>query len=352
MKLSELERPRERARRRILVADDDGITRRILEHWLSVLGFDVVMAKDGNEAWEILQQHEAPELVLMDWVMPGIDGIELCNRMREAPGNYYHYILMMTGRTDLSHVVHALQSGADDCITKPFEEPELKARLGVACRILDLQDELIQAREEIRQQAMKDSLTGLWNRAAFTEMFERELDRAKRGQGQTGLLLLDLDHFKQVNDTHGHMAGDVALRKAARLLRESVRAYDFVGRFGGEEFLIAFPNCNADEAQNQAERIRKAVASTPIQVGETEIPLTFSIGTAVAGPDQQSIGATLAAADVALYRAKNTGRNRVVSCRRPPQEILAFQGRPEACCASCDAEIASTCAAAGERVPS
>ena len=334
--------------RRILVAEDDGITRRILEHWLGVLGFEVITANDGNQAWEILQGPDAPELILMDWVMPGIDGIELCRRLREMPGTYYHYILMMTGRSDLSHVVHALESGADDCVTKPFEQPELKARLGVACRILDLQDELIKTREEIREQAMKDSLTGLFNRAAFTEMFERELDRAKRNEGQTALLLLDLDHFKKVNDMHGHMTGDVVLRKAARLLRESVRAYDFVGRFGGEEFFIAFPNCDADQARDHAERIRQTVVASPIRVGSAEIPLSFSIGASVADSNQRSIGATLAAADVALYRAKSAGRNRVITCRRAPEEVVAFQGRPEDCCASCNPRLARNCTTAGE----
>lgn len=335
--------PLKESARRILVAEDDAITRRILEHWLSALGFEVTMAEDGNQAWEILQQEKAPELILMDWVMPGIDGIELCRRMRESPGDYYHYILMMTGRSDLSHVVHALQSGADDCLTKPFEQPELKARLSVACRILDLQDQLIEAREHIRLQAMKDALTGLWNRAAFTEMFEQELDRAKRIKGQTGLLLLDLDHFKEVNDKHGHMTGDAVLRKAARMLRESVRAYDFVGRYGGEEFFIAFPNCDAEQARSHAERIRKTVASTSIQVGAEEISVSFSIGTAVAGADQRTIGPTLAAADVALYRAKSSGRNCVVSCRRDLAEVHAYEGRPEDCCTSCDASLATIC---------
>lgn len=333
--------------RRILVAEDDGITRRILEHWLGVLGFEVISATDGNEAWAVLQGPNPPELILMDWVMPGIDGIELCRRLRETQGAYYHYILMMTGRSDLSHVVHALESGADDCLTKPFEQPELKARLGVACRILDLQDQLIEAREEIREQAMKDTLTGLWNRAAFTEMFERELDRAKRNQGQTALLLLDLDHFKKVNDMHGHMTGDAVLRKAARLLRENVRAYDFVGRYGGEEFFIAFPNCDAEQAKEHAERIRQAVAATPIRAGSAEITLSFSIGAAVADAKQGSIDATLAATDVALHRAKNSGRNCVVSCRRAPEEVFTFQGKPEACCASCDPEISRKCTNVG-----
>lgn len=327
----------------VLVAEDDGVTRLILQHWLTALGFEVVTASDGDEAWKILEQPGAPELLIMDWVMPGIDGIEICRRLREGSREYYHYILMITGRTDIHHVVHALESGADDCLTKPFEEPELKARIRVACRILGLQNQLIEAREELRVQAMKDSLTGLWNRAAFTELFEQELDRARRKDEHTGFLLLDLDHFKQVNDAYGHMTGDVVLRKAARLLRESVRSYDFVGRYGGEEFFIAIPGCNATLVRRHAERIRRAVAAAPIRVGSEEIPITFSVGGASVPPDHHSLEDVLTVADVALYHAKNSGRNCTVYCDRTWQEVLSARGTQRSCCATCDAALAQGC---------
>ncbi|HTB96222.1 MAG TPA: diguanylate cyclase [Terracidiphilus sp.] len=329
--------------RRVLVAEDDAVTRRILHHWLTVLGYDVTTASDGLEAWEILQQPQPPELVVMDWVMPGLDGIELCHRLRDPGRPYYHYILMITGRSDMNHVLHALESGADDCLTKPFEEPELKARLSVACRILDLQDQLIQAREEIRIQAMKDSLTGLWNRAAFSELFELELDRARRKNEETGFLLLDLDHFKQVNDTYGHPIGDIVLRKAAHMLRQNVRSYDFVGRYGGEEFIVAFSTCNADQLRGHSERIRRAFAAQPIRVGTNDIQITFSIGSAIAAPGTKTVSEVLTIADVALYHAKNSGRDRTVFCHRTQAEILAVQVSPHACCDSCDPALASKC---------
>ena len=228
-------------RPRVLIAEDDTITRLILKHWIQRWGYEVVVVDNGQDAWQILQQERPPEVVIIDWGMPGIDGIELCRRLRDKSRSYYHYILMVTGRTEELDVVHALESGADDCLGKPFAEPELRARLLVATRILALQNELIHAREELRAQAMRDGLTGLWNRTAFLDLCKHELDRAARTNGRTGLLMLDLDNFKLVNDTYGHLAGDLVLKEAARRLSQNVRSYDFVGRFGGEEFFVAFP---------------------------------------------------------------------------------------------------------------
>jgi len=329
-------------RPRVLIAEDDGVTRLLLQHWLQSWGFEVTAVQDGNEAWEALERQPSPKLVIMDWMMPGIDGIELCRRMR-SQAEYYRYVLMITARTDMAHVVHALESGADDCIAKPIEEHELRARIRVASRILTLQDELIQAREEIREQAMKDSLTGLWNRAAFKELFELELDRAARIKGQTGLLLLDLDHFKQINDTYGHMTGDIVLRKTARVLKKSVRSYDFVGRFGGEEFLVAFPASNKEQLRHHAERIRLAVANNPIRIGTNEIVVTFSVGAAVSLPGQRLLAEIMAVADVALYRAKQSGRNCSVSCHRLLEEILQNEAAPHACCSACDPRLSAAC---------
>ena len=186
---------------RVLIAEDDTVTRLILKNWILRWGYEVVVVDNGDDAWLVLQQERPPEVVIMDWGLPGIDGIELCRRLRDKSRSYYHYILMVTSRTDEIDIVHALESGADDCLGKPFGGPELRARLLVANRILALQNELIHAREELRAQAMHDGLTGLWNRTAFLDLFTHELERAERVNGHTGLLLLDLDNFKQVNDT-------------------------------------------------------------------------------------------------------------------------------------------------------
>ena len=255
-------------RPRVLIAEDDTVTRLILKHWIMRWGYEIVVVDNGVDAWRVLQEDRPPEVVIVDWAMPGIDGIELCRRLRDKSRPYYHYILMVTASTDELDVVHALESGADDCIGKPFGEAELRARLLVASRILALQNELIHAREELRAQAMRDGLTGLWNRAAFLDLFGRELQRAERNNGHTGLLLLDLDNFKQINDTYGHLVGDQVLREVARRLCNNVRSYDFVGRYGGEEFFIAFPGSNRESICERAESIRKAICKGPVRLSQ------------------------------------------------------------------------------------
>jgi diguanylate cyclase (GGDEF)-like protein len=329
-------------RPRVLIAEDDTVTRLILKHWILRWGYEIVIVENGTEAWEVLQQERAPEVVIVDWEMPGIDGIELCRRLRDKSRPYYHYILMVTASAEESDVVHALESGADDCIGKPFGEAELRARLHVASRILALQNELIHAREELRAEAMRDGLTGLWNRAAFLDLFRRELKRAERKNGHTGLLLLDLDNFKQINDTYGHLAGDQVLREVARRLCNHVRSYDFVGRYGGEEFLIAFPGSNRESLCERAEAIRKAICREPIRVAQGEIAITLSIGAAVA-TGEQSISDLLAIADVGLYKAKDSGRNVSVICGKVPKQFCEGAVSHRERCGQCEGGQSSLC---------
>lgn len=321
-------------RTRVLVVEDDDTTRRILFNVLQQWGYDVVLSKNGFEAWEILRQQRPPELVIVDWEMPGMDGIELCRKLRDQSRDYYHYVLMVTGRSNKQDIVRARELGADDCLTKPFEPIDLKARLGVGHRIVTLQNELIKSREEHREQAMKDGMTGLWNRTAFLELIQHELERAARSHSCTGLLLLDLDHFKKVNDTYGHLVGDIVLRETAQRLKQAVRSYDFVGRYGGEEFFIALPGCNARQLQKRAEVIRLAIAREPVRMGGIEIPITASIGAAIGSTRLRTISELLAAADEALYKAKDAGRNCTVLSQRSANEtapdsakILAWPGQ-------------------------
>ncbi len=328
---------------RVLIAEDDTVTRLILKNWLQRWGYEVVVVDNGNDAWKVLEQGHPPELVIVDWSMPGIDGIELCRRLRDQSRSYYHYILMVTARTDESDLVHALESGADDCLAKPFGEPELRARLLVANRILALQNELIHAREELRAQAMRDGLTGLWNRTAFLDLFKRELERAKRVNGRTGLLLLDLDNFKQVNDTYGHLAGDLVLKEAARRLCHNVRSYDFVGRYGGEEFFIALPGSGSEQLCRRAEAIRTAICSEPFRTPQGDVPISMSIGVAAAESGEGAANDMLAVADVGLYKAKDSGRNRSVYCERPWAEILEGSVPHADLCAQCKAENSQKC---------
>ena len=331
------------SRRRVLVADGDPEVRATIQDWLQGWGYQVVIARGGIEAWDTLQQECPPELVIMDRTMPEIEGVELSRRLRREQRDYYHYILLITDKCEKHDIGHALESGADDYLVKPFGKDELKARLAAASRILSLQDHLIQARENLLDQATKDGLTGVWNRTALLELFQRELDRGSRVKTPTGLLILDLDHFKAVNDTYGHLTGDLALKETANRLKRAARSYDVVGRYGGEEFLIVFPDCSKEQLCRIAENIRVAVSAKPLIVGTVEIPISISIGAVSIASKDRSASNMIAVADVALYRAKNTGRNRTVYCERPSLEILQSKDTHQGFCANCDCGLARKC---------
>ncbi len=245
----------------ILIADDDPMFRKILTKWIEDSDCTVSVATDGHEAWDILQKPKAPQLLILDWNMPGIDGLELCRRIRESRRDPYQYILLVTSRDGKQDVVKGLDGGADDYLTKPFDVHELKARVRVGKRILVLQKELIQSRESMRFHATHDALTGIWNRGTILDLLEAELQRASRSGTSTAVMMLDLDHFKAVNDTYGHPSGDAVLEEIASRIGQAVRVYDYVGRYGGEEFLIVLPSCEKDLARHCAERIRRAACS-------------------------------------------------------------------------------------------
>jgi diguanylate cyclase (GGDEF)-like protein len=297
---------------RVLVAEDDAMFRRILQSWLENWGYKVALAEDGERAWELLQQTVPPQLLILDWMMPGINGVELCRMVREQNRSPYQYILLATAKDGKQDLVQGLEAGADDYLTKPFDKSELRARLRACNRILTLQDGQIQAQELLRFQATHDLLTGIWNRGAILETLRLELDRAARLETPTGIMMLDIDHFKAVNDTYGHLAGDRVLMEVTQRIIRAVRAYDAVGRYGGEEFLIVLPGCNREQINQGSERVRSAVDSAPIMLDEGPIKVTVSIGAAVTTRAVISETAVLAAADAALYRAKNIGRNRAV----------------------------------------
>lgn len=246
---------------RILVAEDDPVSRRVLEVFLMKQGFEVVIASNGTDALEILEKEDAPRLALLDWMMPGMEGIQVCQRVRERNAQAYIYIILLTARSQKEDLLRGLDSGADDYLTKPFDPQELHARLRVGMRILDLQDSLIAAREELRFRASHDALTGVANRATILEALRREHSRQMRTGGSFGIIMVDLDHFKKVNDTYGHPCGDTVLQEAARRMTSSVRGYDVLGRYGGEEFLIVVPN--ADALPHSALRRESAKHSNP-----------------------------------------------------------------------------------------
>lgn len=295
----------------MLVAEDDPIFRRLLESRLQSWGYQVITAEDGTQAWELLQRPNTADLLILDWMMPGVDGIELCRRIRAIQQDRYRYILLVSGKDDKQDVVSGLEAGADDYLTKPFDIRELRARVRVGTRILTLQHELIQAREALRFQATHDDLTGLWSRGTTLHLLKGELERGLRSHTPTGILMIDVDHFKSVNDTHGHLNGDMVLIEAARRIDRSVRIYDFVGRYGGEEFLVVLSNCSMEDLQKIAERARRAFADAPIMMHAGEVSVTVSVGGVMASSDVRELE-LLSAADAALYEAKRTGRDRVV----------------------------------------
>jgi diguanylate cyclase (GGDEF)-like protein len=300
---------------RVLVAEDDAMFRRILQSWLENWGYLVTIAEDGARAWKILQQEPPPQLLILDWIMPAMNGLELCRKVRERNQIPYQYILLATAKDAKQDLVRGLEAGADDYLTKPFHKSELQARLRACNRILTLQDDQIRAHEQLRFQATHDPLTGVWNRAAILEALRRELERAARAATATGLLMLDIDHFKSINDTYGHLTGDAVLKEVTQRIVKAVRGYDSVGRYGGEEFLIVLPGCSREQIDHGAERVRSAVDNGPIVVNESKVSVTVSIGAAVTAVTTHGLISDtemLAAADSALYRAKEIGRNRTV----------------------------------------
>lgn len=306
---------------RILIAEDSGPSRLVLERTLTKWGYDVVSCRDGASAWNELQKDEAPRLVILDWMMPGLSGPEICRLVRQRQRDAYTYILLLTSRTQKEDLVAGMESGADDYVTKPFDQNELNVRLNAGTRVLQLQSELLAAKEQLRELATRDSLTGIWNRRSIMELLEREQLRSSRESTPLAVVMLDLDHFKSVNDTYGHIVGDAVLQEAARRLTTSVRPYDGVGRYGGEEFLVVLPGCDENTIRNRAESMRLSIESEAMVSGPHRFKVTASFGVTVFWPGQaHSASHMIRLADEALYAAKKAGRNRV--CVRSSIEAL------------------------------
>jgi diguanylate cyclase (GGDEF)-like protein len=306
-------------RLRVLVAEDNPVFQTMLRSILSKWEYDAVTVRDGEEAWKILQSDDSPQLAILDWMMPGLDGPEVCRRVRQAKREPYVYIVLLTARTESRDLVEGMDAGADDYLTKPFRNHELRVRLRAGRRILDLQEELVQAREALREQATHDALTGLHNRGAILDILRNELARSGRQGQPLAVLLADLDRFKLVNDTYGHFAGDAVLRQSAQRMKSALRRYDSVGRYGGEEFLMVLPGCEGATACDQAQRVREAVAATAMDSDSHRLQVTCSIGVACRGkPAPEDADGLVREADTALYVAKNLGRNQVAAFAAQP----------------------------------
>ncbi len=300
------------ARVKILVADDDAVACRMLQRHLTDWGYQPLVCDNGHAAWRLLRR-ERISLAVLDWMMPGVSGPELVRKVRDLKKSGYTYLILLSARSDRRDVLAGLSSGADDYMTKPLHLEELRVRLQVGERILRLEKSLIQAKKKMQKLAYSDPITGLWNRRKIMEFLGEEWARSLRQRQSLGLMLLDIDHFKQINDRYGHPAGDGVLIELSRRLRKLSRPYDRVGRLGGDEMMILAPGCGRDDILKTAERLREAVAAKPFSTAGKKIPVTVSLGVAATdGLLKMKPPALIQAADRALYQAKHRGRNMTV----------------------------------------
>lgn len=297
---------------RILIAEDEPAFRHLLEEILVRWGYEVAVARDGNEAYQILLAENAPKLAILDWKMPGMEGVEICRKLREDAEENYTYILLLTSLQRDEDLVTGMEAGADDYIVKPFKYNELRVRLRAGRRIIELQQELLAARDILHAKATHDSLTGLLNHEEILAVLDKELARSERDGICFSIIMVDIDHFKKVNDTYGHLAGDAVLRITAQKMQAMMRTYDSIGRYGGEEFLVILPECCLECAAAFAKRLCSCINSELMDLPDGMIPVTISLGVAASDGDTLSDRQTLVqAADAALYQAKENGRNRV-----------------------------------------
>jgi len=304
---------------RILLAEDEPSFRQLLEKILVNWGYEVTVARNGKEAWQILQAENAPQLAVLDWMMPELDGVSLCRKIRETLTEPYTYIILLTAQQRENDLVVGMDAGADDFLTKPCKLNELQMRLRAGRRIIELQNELLAARKALQIKANQDSLTGLWNHEEILEILQRELARAEREEEAVSVIMADLDHFKSINDTYGHLAGDKVLCSIATRLYSLIRPYDYIGRYGGEEFLFVLSDCSQKSSVAFAERLRQCISDEKVMIAGQQVAITLSLGVATCGKrggcnSDELVGA----ADAALYQAKESGRNCV---KAAPKEI-------------------------------
>jgi two-component system cell cycle response regulator len=318
---------------KILIADDEAVPRQLLKETLERAGYEVIAAENGHQAAELLCRADRPQLALLDWVMPELDGPGVCREVRQHRGLPYVHIVLLTAKGSKQDIVAGLESGADDYLVKPWDREELEARLVVGQRVLELEERLVEARETMRYKATRDSLTALFNRGIIVDLLARELTRMHREKGCTTVLLCDVDYFKNVNDGHGHAVGDEVLREVARRLLGAVRSYDFVGRFGGEEFLVVLNNCDGAYSFGRAEEIRHAIANAPMLTTAGPLKVSISLGV-LASTDWENnpVEEILHEVDIALYMAKSAGRNcsKIAKPRAAPAESLLSEPEPPA----------------------
>lgn len=294
---------------KVLVAEDSRYYQKMLQDTLTKWGYTVVLASNGLEALEKLQEEDGPKLAIIDWVMPHVDGLEVCAKVRSVLNRSYIYLILLTANSSKEDVVKGLEAGADDYIIKPFNEMELKFRLKTGVRIINLENRIMQL-------ALTDPLTELLNRRAFIERLEGEIERYKRLSQPLSLIMVDLDDFKKVNDNYGHLVGDEVLKSVAACFSSFLRKYDFIGRYGGEEFIICLPGVEPAKAEVIAERLRVSMKEIILDKNKEEAPLklyvTASFGISSLGDKVVDVRTLTKKADEALYTAKIKGKDRVI----------------------------------------
>lgn len=299
----------------VLVAEDEEVSRQRLALQLRKLGYTATLTENGKQALDAFNRGFHP-IVLTDWMMPEIDGLELCRRIRRSSFQGYVYIILLTAKDSRENIVSGLESGADDYATKPLHPAELDARLRTAIRILEMEKSLKTANDRIRILSITDPLTGCYNRAYIAERLPKEIRKAKRYEHPLGLVMCDIDHFKRVNDTYGHHAGDSLLQSFVSTIQDGIRDdTDWLARYGGEEFVIVVPETDYRGAGKMAERLRTAVCRETVEVDSYRLQYTVSFGVTGIGAAAEavSIDRLIGKADEYLYRSKQEGRNRVVS---------------------------------------
>ncbi len=327
----------------ILAVDDDRPTLLVLEHLLRGLGYNVFTANDGKSALAKALATR-PQIIVSDWIMPGMDGISLCKALRQSEEGRQIYFIVLSALEQDEQLVEAFESGVDDYVTKPFTPRVLAARLRAGLRVVHLQEEaqrdnenmrrfaaeLAVANRRLQQAALTDALTGLPNRRYGLERLEQEWAATSRNHRPLACLMVDVDGFKNVNDTYGHDLGDALLRHLGAAMRREVRAEDMVCRMGGEEFLLVLADTSLHTAMALAERVRRSVAESAFECGQVRCNVTVSVGVAMREPGMQRIEELIKAADNALYAAKTGGRDRVVGPRLAPVARPPVTAQPDA----------------------
>ena len=312
---------------RVLLADSDPDRLRQLEGWLRKWGYEVTPSRNGVDAWSKLEAERVPIIAILAWRMEGMLGIDVCRRLRLHPDLPTAYVLLLADARGQEDLLDGINGGADDFLLAPLDHVEVRARIRTGARIVETELALKASQDALRVQSTRDAVTGSWNHASILDLLQKERERARRKSGSVGVVLADLDEFRKVNENLGHPVGDEVLREAARRMNSSVRPYDAVGRYGGEEFLIVLPGSDGLGALTVAERIRESFASRPVLTSAGPVPLTLSLGVAAEGGEAGGDGsALLLAAGSALLRAQRGGRNRTALA---DESGLAIDAVPE-----------------------